>query len=72
MDYKAFFAEVAEWIQQCNSMAIQHGMHSNEFWTWVFRSTGEMSNKYKNNDLVKKQIIMLVNWLEDIYEKSKS
>lgn len=72
MDYDAFFADVANWIKLCNQMAVQHGIESNEFWTWVFRSTGEMSNKYGNQDLVKKQIIMLVNWLEDVYEKSKS
>lgn len=68
MDYQKFYAEVAEWIQQCNDMALKTGMESHDFWSWVMRSTGELSNKYGNNDLVKMQMVMLVNWLEDIYE----
>ncbi|MGM8213549.1 hypothetical protein ACLIBH_12300 [Virgibacillus sp. W0430] len=68
MDYQKFYAEVADWINQCNQMAVSHGMQSNEFWSWVMRSTGELSNKYQNNDLVKMQMIMLVDWLKGIYE----
>lgn len=71
MDYKKFFSEVAEWIQRCNNMAIQHGMESNEFWTWVMRSTGDLSNKYGNNELVQMQMFMLIDWLKDMYERSK-
>lgn len=71
MDVDKFYSEVANWIKECNQMAIQHGMHSNYFWSWVMRSTGELSNKYGNNELVKMQIIMLVDWLNDIYERSK-
>lgn len=71
MDYKMFFADVAEWIQQCNNMAIQYGMGSNEFWTWVMRSTGELSNKYGNNELVQMQMFMLIDWLKDMYERSE-
>ncbi|NBJ71032.1 MULTISPECIES: hypothetical protein [Clostridia] len=69
MDYQAFYTEVANWINECNNKAMAFGMHSNEFWSWVMRSTGEMSNKYGNNDLVKKQMIMLVDWLKEIYER---
>lgn len=70
MEYKAFYSEVANWIQQCNQVAIQHGMHSNDFWTWVMRSVGELSDKYGNNELVKRQMIMLVDWLEDLYNNN--
>ncbi|WP_217588761.1 hypothetical protein [Lentibacillus saliphilus] len=71
MDYQMFYAEVVSWISDCNSMAVKHGMESDEFWTWAMRSTGELSDKYGNNDLVKKQMIMLLDWLNDIYEKAR-
>lgn len=72
MDYKSFFAEVTDWIMQVNQVAIQHGMDSDEFWNWVSRSMGGIANKYNNNKLVQKQMIMLFSWLEDVYEETKS
>ncbi|MGG2111935.1 hypothetical protein ABFY60_15655 [Lysinibacillus pakistanensis] len=72
MDYKSFYAEVAEWIMQVNQVAVQHGMDSIEFWNWVSRSMGEIANKYKNNKLVQKQMVMLFSWLEDVYAEMKN
>lgn len=69
MDYQNFFNEVVEWINQCNQMAMKHGMNSNEFWNWVTSSTGEMGTKYQNNELVIRQMVMLYEWIEDIYAK---
>ncbi len=71
MNYEQFYKEVADWINQSNQMAIQYGLQSNDFWSWVMQSTGELCNKYNNNELVKRQVIMLVDWLKDIYEKGK-
>lgn len=71
MNYKAFYAEVAEWINQCNQMAIQNGMGSEAFWGWVTKSTGELCNKYGNAELVIMQMAMLVDWLDGIYEKGR-
>lgn len=65
MDYKAFFAEVVDWIYQSNHMAMKHGLNSNEFWSWVTTSTGEICDKYQNNPLAQKQMMMLYQWLED-------
>lgn len=72
MDYKAFYDEVVAWINQTNQLAVKHGMESSEFWTWVTRSTGELSNKYGNNPLVIKQMVMLHEWLDEIYFSRKS
>ncbi|MBG9548529.1 hypothetical protein [Cytobacillus firmus] len=70
MDYKAFFAEVADWIMQANTMAINHGMDSEAFWKWVMDSTAAICEKHKNNKLVLDQMIMLFHWLEDFYAES--
>lgn len=68
MDYNAFFAEVAAWTQQVNQAAARDGMASSEFWQWVTDSSAEISKKYNDNRLVIKQMIMLVEWLEEVYE----
>lgn len=67
MDYKAFFDDVLNWIYQANNMATQYGMQSSDFWIWVTRSEGQMCEKYNNNPLVIKQMVMMHKWLEDIY-----
>lgn len=71
MDYKTFFAEIAEWINQVNQMALQHGMESKEFWDWVSASIGKIGSKYPNNKLVINQMAMLFEWLEDVYAEGK-
>lgn len=67
MDYKAFYVEIADWINQCNQMAATHGFDSTDFWGWVMKSAVEICKKHNNNDLVTKQMVMLYLWLEDVY-----
>lgn len=71
MDINQFYDEIKEWINQCNQYAVQYGMHTSEFWTWAMDSTASICEKYNNNELVKRQMIMLHDWLTDIYEKGK-
>lgn len=71
MDYKALFWDVYQWTQQVNEMASRHGMQSPDFWQWVADSSGAMCRKYHDNPLVIKQMIMLTEWLEEVYEKQK-
>lgn len=71
MDYKAFFADVLDWIGQANQEAMRHGMDKPEFWQWVADSCGALTVKYQSNRLVIKQMTMLVEWLEEVYEKRK-
>ncbi|MHA6258339.1 hypothetical protein ACXYMX_00370 [Sporosarcina sp. CAU 1771] len=72
MDYKAFYLEIADWINQVNQNAIQFGMDSDPFWKWVVKSTAEICEKYQNNKLVVKQMTMLYSWLEEVYEEGRS
>lgn len=71
MDYEAFYAEIAEWVNQCNHRAATHGMNSDEFWKWVVKSSGEICVKYGNNKLVVKQMSMLFGWLEEVCGEAK-
>ncbi len=68
MDYKAFYAEISEWILQVNNMAIKHGLDSDVFWKWVMDSSAVICEKYKNNKLVLNQMVMLYLWLDDVYK----
>ena len=72
MDYKQFFAEVADWILAVNQKAAEFGMQSDAFWEWVMRTSGEIGNRYKNNELVVRQMLMLLEWLEDVYNKTNA
>jgi hypothetical protein len=72
MDYAAFYADVVEWINQANQAAFRLGMDSSDFWAWVADSTGELCKKYQENRLVIKQMIMLVEWMEEVYETRKA
>lgn len=72
MNYQAFYNDVVKWINQANQLAVNYGMESNDFWKWVTRSTGELANKYNNNELVIKQMLMLHEWLEEIYFSMKN
>lgn len=67
MDYRAFYAEIAEWVYMSNTMATKHGMDSNEFWMWVMKSAAEICEKYNNNPLVTGQMVFMYSWLEEIY-----
>lgn len=71
MDYKEFFSDVLEWIRQANQAASKYGMHTEQFWIWVADSTAAICRKYNDNQLAIKQMIMLIEWLEDAYKKQQ-
>lgn len=72
MDYQKFYSEIVEWIMQVNQKAVQLGMESPEFWSWIMTSVGEFEVRYEKNKLVIKQMVMMVEWLEEIYFERKN
>ncbi|WP_117161329.1 hypothetical protein [Paraliobacillus sp. X-1268] len=72
MDYQKFYAEVVEWIMQVNQKATQFGMDSQDFWKWVMTSVSEFEVRYNKNKLVINQMVMLIEWLEEIYFERKN
>lgn len=71
MDYGAFYRDVVAWIGQVNEAAMKFGMSNAEFWRWVADSSSEICKKYQDNRLAIKQMIMLVEWFEEVYERQK-
>ncbi|WP_080833232.1 hypothetical protein [Cohnella massiliensis] len=72
MDYKAFFTDVVDWISQANQAAARYGMENLDFWKWVADSCGTICLKYQDNRLVIKQMIMMTEWLEEVYNQRRS
>jgi len=72
MDYKSFFWDMFLWTQGVNDAARQFGMQSADFWKWVADSSGAICAKYEDNRLAVKQMMMLVEWLEEVYEKQRA
>jgi hypothetical protein len=72
MDYKAIFEDMEKWIQEANQAAARFRMESPEFWVWVADSASKVCQKYNEHRLVIKQMMMLVEWLEEVYEERKS
>ena len=71
MDYRAFYADVALWIEQNQQQSLQLGFGSQAYFDWVFLSAGELGNKYQNTKLVVKQMCMLLDWIEESYKEQK-
>lgn len=64
MDYRAFYGDIVEWIYQNQSQTELLGFGSHEYISWVFKSAGQLADKYENNELVTKQLCMLLDWIE--------
>lgn len=72
MDYKQFFADVENWIYECNNQAAQLGFMTDGFWDWVVKSLEEFTKKYNNEKLAMKQASMLLEWLDELWKDMKN
>ena len=67
LDYEKFFNDVKNWILECKL-----GFGNDKFWNWAVMSLGELSTKYNNQPLVMAQTNMLLDWLDNTWEKMKN
>ena len=72
MHYKQFFADVENWIYECNNQAAKLGFMTDEFWNWVVKSLEEFTKKYNNEKLAMKQASMLLKWLDELWKDMKN
>lgn len=72
MDYSNFYGEIVQWINDANHNAGVMGFSSDSYWEWVIKSTGEICNKNNNQELVVRQMSMLIEWLEDSWKKMET
>ncbi|SFE11145.1 hypothetical protein SAMN04487969_101111 [Paenibacillus algorifonticola] len=72
LDYKAFYDDIVAWIADVNMAVMRAGPDSSEFWIWIADSSGFICRKYNDNRLVVKQMVMLVEWMEEVFEQRKN
>ncbi|MGY3724995.1 hypothetical protein SAMN05421767_10644 [Granulicatella balaenopterae] len=69
MNYREFYDEVVAWIEKNQTQAALYGFDSEEYFDWVYKSSAAICYKYPGNKLVKKQMMMLVYWIEEVYNE---
>ena len=65
MDFHAFYLDVIKWMEANNQMVAQHTNQSDIYWEWVMNTSGYMCDKYDNHPLVKAQMNMLIDYLQN-------
>lgn len=68
MDFKQFYSDLYEWVQQINQKSQQ--LNQDEYWNFILLSAGELSKKYKENDFVKLVINAHIDFLEEAWKES--
>lgn len=72
MDFHIFYQDVIKWMEANNQMISKYSIQSDTYWDWVVKSSGYMCNKYDNHQLVINQMMMLMNYLENIYKEANA
>ena len=61
MDWKAFFTELTDWLNQANQK-----FNEPDFWDWAVNSLGELGNRY-DHPLATRFLSETMAYLEGIY-----
>lgn len=69
MDWQAVFSDINAWMQESNRTMQQHPITTDEYWTWLVRSIGDIGNKYDNHPLVLNFLEVLIKFQDDNYKQ---
>lgn len=61
MDWKAFFTELTDWLNQANQK-----FNEPDFWDWVVNSLGELGNRY-DHPLARRFLSNVIAYLEGMH-----
>ncbi|WP_424685128.1 hypothetical protein [Enterococcus sp.] len=70
MDWKAFFDDLQKWMAASNQVLQRCPFDSDDYWTWLVQSVGQLGNKYNNHPLVNGILSAVVKYQDDIYQES--
>ena len=59
IDYHAFLNEVADWILKQEEAAQRFGFCSEQYFDWVFKTSGQLCDKYENHSFALRQMRMV-------------
>lgn len=69
MNWPAFFSDLTEWMRQANQVLQRYPITSDNYWEWLVRTTGELSNKYDNHPLVVSILGTIIGYQDENYKK---
>lgn len=68
MDWNTVFSDIQQWMQESNKVLQRYPITSDDYWTWLIRSIGELSTKYDNHPLVIGFLTVLIDFQQKQYE----
>ena len=71
IDYHAFLNEVADWILKQEEAAQRYGFASEKYFDWVFKSSGQLCDKYENHPFALRQMRMVYEHIDEVAKQMK-
>lgn len=68
MDFKQFYDDLYEWVQQINKKSQE--VNQDEYWVFILTSAGELSKKHGENQFVKLVINAHIDFLEAVWKEN--
>lgn len=69
MDYHAFLADLANWMDASNQKVQQLTFTSDAYWDWVMQSSGELCKRYGNHPLCLEIVSALLKYQDQSLKK---
>lgn len=70
MDWKAFFDDLQKWMAASNQVLQRCSFDSDDYWSWLVHSLGELGNKYNNHPLVNRILSAVISFQDDMHMQS--
>ena len=64
-DYRKFMNEVVDWIEAQEKAAQRFGFGSEQYFDWVFKSSGQLCDKYENHPFALRQMRMVYEHIDE-------
>ena len=70
-DYRKFMNEVVDWIEAQEEAAQRFGFGSEQYFDWVFKTSGQLCDKYENHPFVSRQMLMIFEYIDEVFKNQK-
>ncbi|MGM7557120.1 hypothetical protein [Aerococcus christensenii] len=66
---KQFYKDLSDWVEKVNQKSKE--LNEKDYWQFVLTSIGELSDKYSNNQLVVRILLVHLEFLEEMSKQNK-
>lgn len=70
-DYRKFMNEVVDWIEAQEAAAQRFGFGSEQYFDWVFKTSGQLCDKYENHPFALRQMRMVYEHIDEAAKQMK-